>query len=142
MRRLALAWLLAALIFLALDSLWLGYMNARLYRSALGSLLREDFDLMAAAAFYLLYMCGMVGLAIAPALEDRRIAGAAWRGALLGLVAYGTYDLTNQATLAGWPWHVTLADLAWGTGATAAASALSCATVMAIERRRARSRRR
>ena len=141
MRRLALAWLLAAAIFLALDSLWLGYMSSRLYRPALGGLLRADFDLLAAIAFYLLYVSGMVGLATAPALRERRIAGAAWRGALLGLVAYGTYDLTNQATLVGWPWHVTLADLAWGSAASGVASALSCATTLAIERRWAGTRR-
>lgn len=135
MRRLALAWLLAALTFLALDSLWLGYMTPSLYRPALGGLLREDFDLLPALLFYPLYLSGMVGLAIAPALESKRVAAAAWRGALLGLVAYGTYDLTNQATLAGWPWRVTLADLAWGAAATAIASALSCAWTLAIERR-------
>lgn len=140
MRRLALAWLLAAAVFLAMDLLWLGYMTPRLYRPALGRLLREDFELLPALLFYLFYLSGMLGLAIAPALVDRRIAGAAWRGALLGLVAYGAYDLTNQATLSGWPWAVTLADLAWGSAATAAASAVSCAAILAIDRRRAAGR--
>jgi len=128
-----LAWLLAAVIFLTLDALWLTSMTPILYRPALNGLLREDFDLLPALLFYLLYLSGITGLAIAPALQSRRIAGAAWRGALLGLVAYGSYDLTNQATLAGWPWRVTFADLAWGCVATAAASALSCAAVLAIE---------
>ena len=49
-----------------------------------------------------------------PALDD-----ALGLGALLGLVAYATYDLTNQATLRDWPWRVTLADLCWGTFVTA-----------------------
>ncbi|MBS0452753.1 MAG: DUF2177 family protein [Proteobacteria bacterium] len=141
MRRLALAWLLAAVIFLTLDALWLAFMTPRLYRSALAGLLREDFDLLPALLFYLLYLSGIACLAIAPALRSLRVASAAWRGALLGLVSYGTYDLTNQATLVGWPWHVTVADLAWGGAASAVTSALSCAATLAIERRWAGTRR-
>ena len=36
-------------------------------------------------------------------------------GALLGLVAYATYDLSNLATLQGWSLAVTVVDIAWGT---------------------------
>jgi uncharacterized membrane protein len=43
---------------------------------------------------------------------------------MLGLVAYGTYDLTNQATLLGWPTLVTVVDLVWGTFLTATGAAL------------------
>lgn len=109
-------------VFLALDAAWLGLMAERLYRPAIGPLLAETVDLAAAAAFYALYLAGVAGLAVMPALASGRWRGAAARGALLGLVAYGTYDLTNQATLRGWPWHVTFADLAWGTLATALAA--------------------
>ena len=43
---------------------------------------------------------------------------AAINGAVLGFVAYATYDLTNQATLKVWSLHLTLIDLAWGTTLT------------------------
>lgn len=135
MHRLAIAWLFAAPIFLGLDVLWLSMMTPRLYRPEIGSLLRQSYDLLPALLFYLLYVTGIVVLVIAPAVERGHARAAAWRGALLGLVAYGAYDLTNQATLHGWPWRVTLADLAWGCVATATASALACAATLAVERR-------
>ena len=141
MHRLFLAWLLAATIFLAMDAVWLSVMTPLLYRPEIGGLMRESFDIVAALLFYLLYTVGMSMLAIAPGLSAARASAAAWRGALLGLVAYGAYDLTSQATLHGWPWIVTLADLAWGCVATSAASALSCAATLAIGRRLAARRR-
>ena len=122
MRGFLAAWIAAALPFLALDAAWLSTMAQRLYRPALGPIMREDFDVSAAGAFYVLYVAGIVVFAVQPSL---RAPGALARGAFFGLVAYATYDLTNQATLRGWPWHVTLADLAWGTFATAAAAAIA-----------------
>lgn len=118
--RLVLAFCVALLVFLVLDALWLSTMAQRLYRPAIGHLMREGFDIAAAAAFYVLYLLGMLVFVIAPA---RRTAVAWTRGALFGLVAYATYDLTNQATLRDWPWAVTLADLCWGATVTS----LSCA---------------
>ena len=122
MKRFLAAWFALALPFLALDAVWLTVMAQRLYRPALGALMRPDFDFAAAAAFYLLYFTGVVVFAVRAAAGTRE---ALWRGGLFGLVAYGTYDLTNQATLAGWPWHVTFVDLAWGTFATAVAAAIA-----------------
>lgn len=139
-RELALAWPLAALIFLALDAAWLSLMTPLLYRAQIGHLLSDSFDLLAAMLFYVLYLSGMVAFAIAPAIVKRRPLSSGWRGGLLGLVSYGTYDLTNQATLRGWSWLVTLADLAWGTLATAITSILASAGTLAILRLAARRR--
>jgi uncharacterized membrane protein len=109
------AFIVALVVFLALDSIWLTLMAQRLYRPAVGELMREDFDVLAAALFYLIYIGGLLFFVIAPA----RHASEAWlRGALFGFVAYATYDLTNQATLRVWSWQVTLADLAWGACVT------------------------
>ena len=118
-RQFIVAWLLTLVLFLALDAAWLSFMLERLYRPALGHLLARDVDWRPAALFYLLYTAGITGFAIAPA---QRARAAGTRGAALGLLAYATYDLSNQATLPGWPWHVTLADLAWGTVATGIAA--------------------
>jgi len=118
-------------VFLALDALWLLAMGARLYRPAIGHLMRDGFDPVAALAFYLVYLAGVVGFAVVPA---KRVSWAALRGAFFGLVAYATYDLTNQATLKDWPWLVTLADLAWGTFVTATASGLASLVHLALTR--------
>ena len=61
-------------------------------------------------------------MAVLPALREGSMLRAATLGAIVGLVAYATYDLTNQATLRVWPAHLTLIDLAWGTCVTAAAA--------------------
>jgi uncharacterized membrane protein len=125
-RQLIVAYPVTAIAFLALDAMWLTATADRLYRPALGHLMLDRFELAPAAIFYLLYLVGVLAFAVAPALASGRWIGALARGALLGLVAYATYDLTNQATLRDWPWRVTIADLCWGTCATAMASALGC----------------
>jgi uncharacterized membrane protein len=122
--QIAIAYVAAAVTFLTLDAVWLGSMAERLYRPAIGHLMAERFAIAPAALFYVLYVGGIVFFAIAPALEARRpLFTALGHGALLGLLAYGTFDLTNQAVLKDWPWHVTLADLAWGSFVTAVAAA-------------------
>ena len=109
----------AAAVFLLLDAAWLSTMASRLYRPAIGHVMRPDFDLLAAALFYAIYLCGLVYFAVRPAADAR---AALRRGAFFGLVCYATYDLTNQATVVGWPWHVTLIDLGWGAFVTGASA--------------------
>jgi len=138
--RLLIAWALTALLFLAMDAVWLTLMAPRLYRPEIGTLLRSSFDLLPALLFYLLYVSGIVVLAVQPALEAARPLAAGWRGTLLGLVSYGAYDLTNQATLKGWSWRVTLADLAWGSIATGVAAALASLATLAVVRMLSRRR--
>ncbi|SFS86589.1 DUF2177 family protein [Brevundimonas viscosa] len=106
-----------------LDAIWLTQVGPRLYRPAIGELLADKPDMRAAVAFYLIYVCGIVFIAVSPALRDGSLLRATTMGAALGFVAYATYDLTNQATLKVWPLHVTLIDVAWGTVLTAAAAA-------------------
>ncbi|WP_309646371.1 DUF2177 family protein, partial [Phenylobacterium sp.] len=83
----------------------------------------DTFRLPAAIAFYLIYIGGVLLLAILPAVrEDAGWTRALLNGALLGFVAYATYDLTNQATLKVWHTSITLADIGWGTFLTASAA--------------------
>jgi uncharacterized membrane protein len=51
-------------------------------------------------------------------------AGAARRGAALGLVVYATYDLTNWAVLRGWPAYLVPIDVVWGVVLTASAASV------------------
>jgi uncharacterized membrane protein len=106
-------------VLLALDAVWLGAVARGVYARELGHLMAPSVRWGAAAAFYLLYVAGVLVLVVAPA-RDAGVLAAAGRGALFGLVAYATYDLTNLATLAGWPLAVTVIDLAWGAVLTAA----------------------
>ncbi len=125
MARFGLAYAGAAIAMLTLDVIWLSTAAPLLYRPQLGGLLADDFRAGPAAAFYMLYLFGVVYFAVAPALNAGGWRKAARNGALFGLVAYGTYDLTNQATLVHWPVMVTAIDLVWGsflTGVSALAA--------------------
>ena len=118
MKKALIAYVATLLTFLLLDGMWLGLLMAPTYRELLGSLMLEKPLLLPAAVFYCLYVIGCVVFVVLPALSWQR---AAKLGALLGLVAYGTYDLTNWATLRDWSVQVSLMDWAWGTVATAVA---------------------
>ena len=110
--------------FLAIDFVWLVNTNARVYRPTLDPVLADQVNLAAAAAFYLIYILGITGLAVVPAGRAGSWRKAATTGGALGAFAYATYDLTNQATLKVWATHITLADIGWGTFVTASACAL------------------
>lgn len=120
-------WLLAyggvLLSLLALDALWIGLYMASAYKAVLGDLMLAQPRFSAAAAFYLLYAAGVVLLAVAPGLRAASWQMAALHGAALGLIAYGTYDLTNYAILKSWPLGLSLVDIGWGTLMTALAAA-------------------
>lgn len=104
--------------FLAIDAVWLAVATPRLYRPALSGLIAERPNLAAAAVFYLLYVVGVVALAILPGAGSGSLGAALWRGALFGFLAYATYDLTNLATIEDWPLGLTFIDLLWGTSVT------------------------
>lgn len=106
------------------DAVWLGVVAKTFYRTHIGWLMAASPNWYAAGAFYLLYGIGVTAFVVRPALEGGWGAGkTAAMGALFGLVAYATYDLTNQATVKNWPLLVTVVDLAWGAFLTAAVSA-------------------
>jgi len=106
---------ITTVVFFALDFIWLSTATSRVYQPYLGSLLSPRPNLAIAAVFYLFYVIGILALAVIPGLKEGAIAGAMWRGALFGLLAYATYDLTNLATIEGWAWQVSVIDMIWGT---------------------------
>jgi uncharacterized membrane protein len=117
-----LAFVASTAAMLVLDAIWLSTMAERLYRPQLGDLLADEFRPYPAFVFYALYLFGVVYFAVAPALRNGGWRNAALNGALFGLVAYGTYDLTNQATLRHWPVLVTALDMIWGALISAVAA--------------------
>lgn len=116
------AYLTTAVVFLCIDAVWLTVMSSRLYKPLLGPLLLDDFNVKAAALFYVIYIAGVVYFAVQPALQTGSWRTATVHGAVFGFCAYVTYDLTNQATLKNWPIVVTIADISWGTVLTAIAA--------------------
>lgn len=110
----AISYVLAAAVFAALDILWLTNMGSHLYRQVLGDILVEDIRKIPAIAFYLMYPAGLVLFAVAPAIKNGTFGSAFIYGALFGMFTYGTYELTNYATLRNWTLQITLIDIAYG----------------------------
>ena len=108
-------YLAAAVVFLALDFVWLTQVASGFYRRRLGDVLLDTPNLWAAAGFYAVYVVGIVIFALAPALRADSAARALFLGALFGFFSYSTYDLTNYAVLKGWSVTVATVDIAWGT---------------------------
>lgn len=118
MLKYVIAYVATAVVFFALDFIWLSRALG-FYRAEIGSLLLETPKFGYAAGFYLLYVVGVVALVVIPATVSGNWVQALLMGALLGLVAYGTYDMTNMATMKGYTLRVALVDMGWGTFVTA-----------------------
>ena len=100
--------------FAALDFVYLSIAGSKVDRPTLDYALADKPNLPAAVAFYLMYIAGVLILAVLPN-KDAGLGKTARTGALLGAFAYATYDLTNQATLKIWTTQITLIDITWGT---------------------------
>ncbi|HPA70416.1 MAG TPA: DUF2177 family protein [Bacteroidales bacterium] len=118
-------YLLTIPIFFAIDMIWLGFLARGFYRDNLGHLMRPDINWFAALVFYLLYIAGIMIFATMPSLEKNSLRMAVVLGGLFGFFAYATYDLTNLATLKGWPLNVVVVDIIWGVVLTASVAAAS-----------------
>ncbi len=108
-------YLVTLVIFFLIDMAWLGAVAKGFYRKHLGALMSEKIVWPAAILFYLLFIAGLLVFAVRPGLAAGGPVRALLLGALFGLIAYATYDLTNLATMKGWPLVVTVVDLVWGT---------------------------
>ena len=122
MRTYVIAYLATALVFFGLDFIWLSRVAVNFYRTEIGGILADRPNMLAAGLFYLIYIAGIVYFAVHLALERQSLPVALINGALLGLIAYGTYDMTNLATLKNWPVNLTIVDMTWGTVLTAVAA--------------------
>lgn len=123
------AYLGTALVLIVLDVAWLGTMGSRFYRRLAGDLMRERPNWAPAVLFYLAYPAAVTGLVVLPA---HGWADAFGHGALLGAACYGTYDLTNQATLRRWPAVLSVVDIGWGCGVTAIGAAAGWLTLRSV----------
>jgi len=101
--------------FLVLDFLWLGLVARGFYRSQLGNLLASDVRWLPAVLFYMLFVAAILVFTVAPAVERGSLGRAILLGSFLGVVTYATYDLTNLATMRGFPALVAVVDMAWGS---------------------------
>ena len=121
---LIISFILVSTIFLIIDVLWLSITVKSLYRPALGSLLKDKPVMWAAVLFYIIYMIGLALIILKPALANDSILQALWTGVIFGVVAYGTYNLTNMATVKNWSASIVWIDMLWGGFLTGFSSAV------------------
>ena len=112
-----------AVVMIALDLLWLGVIAKPLYQQGIGHLMAEQPNVPVAVLFYALYALGLLLLAVLPNAAEQGWSKTLVTAALFGFFAYATYDLTNLATLKGWPVGLSLLDMAWGTVVSTASAA-------------------
>lgn len=120
--RILISYLLTAVVFFAVDMLWLGVIAKNIYQKYLGSFLTDQVNWVAAIIFYLLFIVGILIFAVYPAVNKGSVLTAVILGALFGFFTYATYDLTNLATLKGWPIQIVFIDIIWGSILTAIVS--------------------
>lgn len=102
-------------IFLILDFIGIRFLIRPVFDRNVGHLLADPLRLGPAAIFYLAYVAGLVWMVSWPALRANDPVQALIGGMVLGLLCYGTYEMTNYATLAAWSWEQVIIDGLWGT---------------------------
>lgn len=130
MARYVVAYLVAAVVFLGCDVVYLRFAGAPMYRLALGDQLADPMRVGPGILFYVIFIAALVFFAVAPAFAAGGWLTALLRGAALGFVAYATYELTNYATLARWTPQLVVVDMVWGTVLSGVASAVSYGLAM------------
>jgi len=114
MRESIITYLSVTTIFLFIDVIWLSQFFSYIYQPNIGELLRENIIIFPAILFYIIYPLGATILVALPSLEKVLLKTIFINGFVLGFIAYGTYNLTNMATLEGWSAKVVIIDMIWG----------------------------
>ncbi len=118
-------YVIALIVFFAIDMLWLGLVARKIYKNQLGFIMSDKPNWPAAIVFYLIFILGMVFFVIHPAIDRASFTYALFVGMFFGFITYATYDLTNLATLKDWPIKITIIDLIWGTTLGGSVSAMT-----------------
>jgi uncharacterized membrane protein len=126
------AYITALIVFAIIDVAWLSTMGSVLYRPVLGDIVLPSLRVGPAVAFYAMFPVGILAFAVMPALKSGTIGTALSYGVLFGAIAYGTYDLTNYATLRNWNLQITVIDILYGALATAIAGAAATLAARAV----------
>jgi uncharacterized membrane protein len=110
-----------------IDLVWLGVVAPKLYDHYIGQYLADNPKMVAAVVFYFLYVVGLVYFVVAPALDGGSLGQAAIDGALLGALAYMTFEMTSYAVIKDWPFEIVIIDIVWGAVLTSSVAAATYA---------------
>ena len=110
-------YIITAVIFLGLDAAMLKLHMQPLFQRFLGDQLLTEIRILPAALFYLAYIAGLIYLVSFPALKTG--APIIIPAAIIGAMAYGTYEFTSYAIMKSWSPILVANDVIWGTVLTA-----------------------
>jgi uncharacterized membrane protein len=126
MKVFAITYFISLLLLLIFDAIWLLFIIKDFVSKSIGHLMAENVKVFPVLIFYPLYALAITVLVVFPAINgDFSILKVLLFGGLLGLAAYGAYDLTNHATLTSWPAVMSVVDMSWGMIVTGGVSLLS-----------------
>lgn len=108
-------YLVTVAVFLGADMIGIRYLIRPVFDRHVGHLLADPLRLGPAALFYLAYVGGLLWFVSLPALKEAAPVQALIGGMVLGFLCYGTYEMTNYATLADWSLEQVVIDGLWGT---------------------------
>lgn len=111
-------YLATVVVFFVIDAIGLRTIVKPVFDRNISALYADPFRVVPALIFYLGYVAGMLYFVSAPALRNGDPVAALIGGALLGLLAYGTYEFTNYATLRDWTAEQVAVDTLWGAALT------------------------
>lgn len=100
--------IISIIVFFVIDIIWLGLIANNLYKAEMGHLLSAKVNWVAAILLYIIFVVVLSVLVIIPGIEKESLRTVIIMGALFGLASYATYDLTNYATLKGFPLKIVL----------------------------------
>jgi len=135
-KRWLLSYAVAAVIFAAVDVVWISTVATNQYKSQIGDLLAPSANIAGAVAFYVIYVVGIVHYGIRPNDQDATMRQRVTGAALFGFFTYATWALTALAVLKDFPAVVALTDIAWGV---AVCSAVTWLTATLLRRMFART---
>ncbi len=108
------------ILFLGIDFLGLGTVVKPVFERQIGHLMLENFRLLPAFCFYAFYVAVLLWFVSLPAIaQDKNLLWVIGNAALLGAMAYGTYEFTSLAVMKDWTWSMVITDVTWGTSITA-----------------------
>lgn len=122
---LAVLYLATFIVFLALDFVGLKFILKPIFDRYIPALLLKRPRFGPAVLFYAFYIAGLLWFVSWPAVQAGHASeNVFWPAALLGSMAYGTYEFTNWATLKDWNGRMVAVDLVWGTLLTGVSATL------------------
>ena len=126
------AYVVSAVIFAALDVVWILLVANPQYQSQIGHLLAPKANLGGAVLFYVIFVAGMVHYGVRPNSPDATLRQRVTGAALFGFFTYATWALTGLSVLKDFPAVVALTDILWGA---AACSIVTWATATLLRKR-------